>query len=104
MKINIDKKVINFTPENERETIELERLWRILVGCVTETKKISPIGEYIPSKKNTASFYIEGDVEYDAGKAYESGVYYCAICNKSLTFEVGDEIPMCCGRFMELID
>ncbi len=104
MKINIEKSVINFSPENERETIELERLWRILVGCVTETKKISPIGEYVPSKKNTASFYIEGDVAYDAGKALDGGTYYCSTCNKSLTLASGDEIPLCCGRLMELID
>ena len=103
MKISIDKKIVDFSPENEQETREMERLWRILISCVNETKKMSPIGEYLPSKKNTASFYIESTVEDDDSRAIESGVYYCGICNKSATLNAGNEIPLCCGRLMELV-
>jgi hypothetical protein len=29
---------------------------------------------------------------------------YCSICNKTVELKAGDEIPLCCGRVMELID
>jgi hypothetical protein len=29
---------------------------------------------------------------------------YCTICNKTVELKAGDEIPLCCGRVMDLID
>ena len=103
MNFNFDKKLVEFKPQSPEETAALERLWRILVDCVTDTRKLTPVGEYIPSKKNSASFYIEG-LEIDNTKAQEDGIYYCSICNKQVNLKVGDSIPPCCGRLMELID
>lgn len=103
MKININKNIVDFMPENAQETEDVEKLWRMLVGCVSDSKKLSPIGEYIPSKKNTASFYIE-DLQSDDSKAGEGGVYYCGICNKMVTLKAGDEIPLCCGQLMKSVD
>ena len=103
MKINIDKNLVEFKPESSQETTDLEKLWRILIDCVSDTKKLTPVGEYVPSKKNAASFYIEG-LQIDDTKACQDGVYYCSVCNKSVDLHQGDEIPLCCGKTMELID
>ena len=34
MKINIDKNLVEFTPENADEKAKLEALWRLMVDCV----------------------------------------------------------------------
>ena len=111
MKINIDKKLVNFQPESDSETADLEALWRLLVGCVTNSMKLAPVGEYLPEKENTASFYIEDpnkkeskELEIADNIALEDGDYYCDICNKLLPFKTGDVIPLCCGKPMELVD
>lgn len=103
MKINIDKNLVEFKPENQEETTAVEKLWRILIDCVSDSRKLAPVGEYVPSKKNAASFYIEG-LQIDDTKASQDGVYYCNTCNKSVNLNAGDEIPLCCGKKMELID
>jgi len=103
MKISIEKKVVEIRPENPQETRELEKLWRVLIDCVGSSKKLAPIGEFIPSKNNVASFYIEGLAEDDT-KTFDSGVYYCSVCNKSVTLKAGDEIPLCCGQRMKSVD
>ena len=86
MRIDIDKNVVELTPANEEETSALETLWRILIDCVGESKKLTPIGEYIPSKQNLARFTIEG---VPGGKTIMSEqtsdsecTYLCTICNK----------------------
>jgi hypothetical protein len=108
MKIKMEKNVVEFHPESEQETTDLERLWRRLIDCMGDSKKITPIGEYIPSKKNTASFYIEG-VPGGATKSSDKvapadGTYYCATCNKYINLKKGDTIPLCCGKPMEPMD
>ena len=60
MQINIDKNVVEFTPENKAETASMEVLWRVIIDCIKESKKLVPIGEYVPSKQNLARFVIEG--------------------------------------------
>lgn len=59
MKIAQDKNIIELTPENTEETQALENLWRQLVDCNDAAKKLVPIGEYLPMKKNMARFVIE---------------------------------------------
>jgi hypothetical protein len=86
MKITIDRNIIEVLPENTQEISSLETLWRILIDCVGESKKLTPIGEYIPGKNNLARFTIEG---VDGGKtalseqkSLDDGTYICTTCNK----------------------
>ena len=108
MKISIDRNVVEFVPENAQETGDLETLWRIVVDCVNESKKLTPIGEYIPAKNNLARFTIEGvpggrTVMSDQISADES-TCICTICNKYINVPAGGTIPLCCGRVMESVD
>jgi hypothetical protein len=61
MKISVEKNVVEFVPQNDTETVQLESLWNTIVDCVKFNKKLVPIGEYVPSKSNMARFAIEGD-------------------------------------------
>lgn len=103
MKISIEKKIAVFHPENPQETRDMEKLWRLLIDCVGRSKTLAPIGEYLPSKNNAASFYIEG-LEEDETQTFDGGVYFCATCNKMVTLKGGDEIPLCCGQRMKSVD
>ena len=60
MRIRIEKELVEFSPDNEEETVMLEALWRLTVDCVRFNKKLVPVGEYIPLKNNVARFVIEG--------------------------------------------
>ena len=60
MKIAIDKDLVEFEPENDEETAMMETLWRLMVDCVKFNKKLVPVGEYIPQKRNLARFVVEG--------------------------------------------
>ncbi len=108
MKINVDKNIIEFHPESKEETESLVQMWRLLVDCMGTNKKITPIGEYIPEKKNTASFFVEGEpggvTNPSADVAPADGTYYCSTCNKYINLKKGDTIPLCCGRPMELME
>ncbi len=108
MKITIDKNVVEFVPENTGETTSMETLWRILIDCVNETKNLTPIGEFVPTKQNLARFVIEG---VPGGKTVlseqvseEDCTYLCEICNKYMNVKKGQELPLCSGRIMEAID
>jgi len=59
MKIKVDKALVEFTPENEAETETLQQLWNLIVDCVKSNKKLVPVGEYVPVKRNMARFAIE---------------------------------------------
>ncbi|MBW1859935.1 MAG: hypothetical protein JRI70_07655 [Deltaproteobacteria bacterium] len=59
MKITMEKNLVEFLPENDDETAMMETLWRIMVDCVGFNKKLVPVGEYIPQKKNLARFVME---------------------------------------------
>ncbi len=111
MKINIDKNLVDFKPENDSETEDLQKLWNFLVGCVTDSKKLMPVGEYSPSKENKASFFIEGlhekeveETEFKQDIAPVDAKYYCARCNKLIDVKAGEKIPTCCGIPMEYVD
>jgi hypothetical protein len=60
MRINIEKSLIEFEPESDKETRMMEALWVLIVDCAKFNKKLVPVGEYIPQKKNLARFAIEG--------------------------------------------
>jgi hypothetical protein len=59
MKIEFDGTLVKMTPENESEKKELNSLWRILIDCVNKTRKLVPVGEYLPGIKEVAVFNIE---------------------------------------------
>ena len=59
MRINIEKTLVEFEPENDEETAMIEALWRLIVDCAKFNKKLVPVGEYIPQKRNLARFAIE---------------------------------------------
>ena len=109
MKIRIDKDIVEFTPENAAETVELEALWVKMGNCVGETKRLQPIGVFVPSENKTAQFHIEGLSEEEKNQVpevrapYDSDVY-CVTCNKTVHVKAGEVVPFCCGRLMELLD
>lgn len=59
MKINVEKNVVEFIPENEQEAKDLEHLWRVVVDCAKFNKKLVAIGEYIPGQTKQARFVVE---------------------------------------------
>ena len=59
MKINVDKNLVEFTPENPEEAKSLEGLWRVVVDCVKFNKKLVPVGQYVPPNDSLARFAIE---------------------------------------------
>lgn len=59
MRIELEGSLLKMTPENDREKTELNQLWTIIIGCVSEGKKLVPIGQYIPGIKEVAVFNIE---------------------------------------------
>ena len=59
MKLNVDRNLVEFTPENDQETADLEVLWNTMVDCVKFNKKLVPVGEYVPAKNKLARFVIE---------------------------------------------
>jgi len=109
MKINIDKNLVEFTPENPDEKSKLEALWRLMVDCVRFNKKMVPIGQYIPANDEFARFAIEGmDSKEGDGfpevNAEDDCRCYCQTCNKYVELKKGDRIPPCCGKLMEVLD
>lgn len=107
MKIRVDKNVVEFVPENAQETASMETLWRVVVDCAAENKRMTAIGEYIPSKENLARFFIEGiesTTVYTEDKAVEECTVICTTCNKYMQLKGGDAVPVCCGRPMETAD
>jgi hypothetical protein len=106
MEIRIDKNVVEFTPDSEDETKQLEELWRVIIDCARFSRKMVPIGEYIPSKRNMARFAIEGELSDEIPEKYaeKEGRYVCLTCNKYVILKQGDQIPLCCGKLMEFYD
>ncbi len=109
MKINLDKAIVEFIPETEVETAELEALWIKLGNCIGDDKKLSPIGVYQPGDKNIARFHIGGLSEAEANAVPElrapfDCTVYCLTCNKMQKVAKGDLVPICCGKVMEIMD
>ena len=59
MKIELEGSLIKMTPETDTEKKELNQLWTIIIGCVSEGKKLVPVGQYLPGVKEVATFNIE---------------------------------------------
>lgn len=109
MKIRMDKDIVEFIPEHASETAELEALWIKMGNCVGESKRLSPIGTYVPQEKNVAVFHIDGLSEAEVNAIpgvrapYDTDVY-CVTCNKTVHVKAGETVPFCCGRLMEILD
>ena len=67
MKIRINQDIVEFTPENPAEKTELEALWIKMSNCIGKTKRLEPMGTYIPSEDKTATFHIEGLSKEETG-------------------------------------
>lgn len=111
MKIDINKNLVEFTPESADEKSKLELLWKTMVDCVRFNKKMVPVGKYIPAEDEFARFAIEGiDNKEQANDGYaeinaESDCRcYCQTCNKYVELKKGDRVPPCCGKLMEILD
>ena len=109
MRINIEKNLVEFNPETAEEKSKLEQVWRKLVDCAGISKKLVPVGEFVPNKNDKgATFYMEGQDpdsnEYTEIHVDQDCTVYCANCNKQVTLKKGDPIPLCCGKLMEIID
>jgi hypothetical protein len=111
MLINIDKNLVEFTPENPDETVKLEALWRTVVDCARFNRKLVPVGAYIPKENNMARFAIEGESSGGAAASEYPEVYvdkecrcFCFTCNKYVELKAGDQVPPCCGKLMEILD
>jgi len=106
MEIRIDKNIVEFNPETDQETQDLESLWRVIIDCARFSRKLVPIGEYVPAMRNMARFAIEGEMNEDVTEktAEKEGRYVCLTCNKYVVLKKGDLIPPCCGKLMEAYD
>ena len=102
MRINIEKNLVEFAPDNADETAKLQTLWRLMVDCARFNKKMVPIGEYIPQQSEFARFTIEG-IESQGTPDFPEVLVesdcrcYCQTCNKYVLLKKGDRIPPCCG-------
>ncbi len=111
MKIEVKKNLVEFTPETEGEKKSLETLWKTVVDCVRFSKKLIPVGRYVPAEDTLARFAVEGmEAVAKSGETYPE-VYvdsdcrcYCQTCNKYVELKKGDRIPPCCGKLMEVLD
>lgn len=60
MKILIESPTrIKMVPEAEHEKENLEALWKLIIRCDQDSKVLCPIGAYIATKDEGASFVIQ---------------------------------------------
>jgi len=110
MKIDIQKNLVEFTPETSDEKIKLEALWKTVVDCVRFNKKLVPVGQYVVGQDELARFAIEGGQAKGSEETYAEAYAdkdcrcYCQTCNKYVELKKGDQIPPCCGKLMEVLD
>lgn len=109
MQINFEKNVVEFYPEDPEEKAKIETLWRMMIDCNGDAKKLVPIGDYEPQKNHKAAmFFIEGLEKKDEGpveiRVDKDCICHCRNCNKQVSLKKGDPIPVCCGKVMEIID
>lgn len=109
MKLELVKNHIELTPQNSEEVAALDQLWKVMSDCVGKEKKLVPMGLYVAEEGKPAMFHIEGLQR--ANEVQEVEVFapfdcevYCRTCNKLIELKAGEQIPICCGKRMEIID
>ena len=109
MQIVYQKKTVSLTPNTAEERAMLQAVWRLLIDCNGETRKLTPIGEFVAAKHHPAQFVIEGPgadklPEYLPIVVEEDCKVFCNICDRMQDLKKGDKIPLCCGKLMEFWD
>ena len=60
MRISIESETrIKMIPETEHEKESLDAMWKLVIRCDKDSKVLCPIGSYIPSTDDGASFFIQ---------------------------------------------
>ncbi len=60
MKISVESQTrIKMIPESDHEKESLESLWKLIIRCDEDSKVLCPIGAYIASEDDGASFVIQ---------------------------------------------
>ena len=60
MKILIESPTrVKMIPETEHEKDSLESLWKLVIRCDEDSKVLCPIGAYIASEHDGASFVVQ---------------------------------------------
>lgn len=60
MKILIESPTrIKMIPETDHEKAGLESLWKLVIRCDEDSKVLCPIGAYIPTEHDGASFVVQ---------------------------------------------
>jgi hypothetical protein len=59
MKIELEGTLVKMIPETDQEKAEVNKLWTILIDCAQYSRKLVPVGEYLPGMKEVAVFHIE---------------------------------------------
>ena len=111
MHVNITKNLVEFLPETADEAAKMRTVWRLLVDCNDKTRRLVPVGEYVPAKNKDkgAMFVIEGQgqvqlPEFPEVIVQEDCKVFCFICNRITELKKGQRIPPCCGKLMEIMD
>lgn len=108
MQIDIERNIVKFSSESAGEQAKLEELWKTLIDCAGTSRKLAPIGEYVPAKnKCSATFFIEGmndEKTYTRITVENDCRCYCDTCNNFVDIRRGDAIPICCGKLMEIVE
>ncbi len=50
---------VKIIPETEHEKESLNALWKLVIRCDKDSKVLCPIGSYVPSNDDGASFFIQ---------------------------------------------
>ena len=104
MRIEIDRQIVKFIPENKKEEEELNKLWQYVVSCEGESFKLVPIGVYAPGSTREAMFQVEGIKISTSKPASAKKIrYVCMECNRMEEYPPG-ETPICCGQPMHPMD
>ncbi len=104
MRIQIDKQIVKFVPENTQEEAELNKLWQYVVSCAEESFRLVPIGIYVPGSSKEAMFRVEGLKMKDQDMSSAPKIrYVCMECNRMEEYPPG-QAPICCGQPMHPMD
>ena len=107
MKIKIDGKTVEFEPETQAEAMELELLVKTMGSGLKDGIHLAADGIYSRRIDSSAKFRIEGmegqDMKNGPLMPFEGDVY-CYTCGRKKHLKAGEPIPMCCGKYMDILN